>query len=134
MKKNKVLTGVVIGIAVIIIGIIAAMFATGKFNSLKSAFENETTSVIPAETTQPAFLQNPGRPKSVCPDSIVASEYNNYSETSANEISGFTEFGMNTVIFELTEDNGDKVSSLFESAKAKGLYHGIFRNFFHHHR
>ena len=125
MKKNKVLTGVVIGIAVIIIGIIAAMFATGKFNSLKSAFENETTSVIPAETTQPAFLQNPGRPKSVCPDSIVASEYNNYSETSANEISGFTEFGMNTVIFELTEDNADKVSSLFESAKAKGLYHGI---------
>ncbi len=125
MKKNKVLTEAIIGIAVVIIGIIAAMFATGKFNSLKSAFENETTSVMPAETTQSAFLQNPGRPKSVCPDSIVASVYNNYNESSAQEISRFAEFGMNTVIFELTENNADKVSALFESAKASGLYHGI---------
>ncbi len=125
MKKNKVLTGAIIGIAVVIIGIIAAMFATGKFNSLKSAFESETTSVMSEETTQPAFLQNPGRPKSICPDSIVASVYNNYSESSAQEIARFGELGMNTVIFELTESNADKVSSLFESAKASGLYHGV---------
>ena len=125
MKKTKILTGAVIGIAVIIIGIIAAMFATGKFNSLKEAFSNETAVEYTEETTMPVTMPTMGRPKSNQPESIVAAVYGEYSETSAQDLAGFEALGMNTVIFELTEENSTVVASLFDVAKSFNLYFGI---------
>lgn len=124
MKKNKILIAAIIGIAVIFIGIIAAMFATGKFNSLKDSFESESTTAAITEATQPNAAVS-GRPKSTQPASIVAAVYSEYSESSASELADFSKLGMNTVIFDLTEENADKVSSLLETAKTNGLYHGI---------
>lgn len=126
MKKNKILITAIIAIAVVFIGIIAAMFATGKFDSLKSSYDDETTVAATTETTQeqtaPAVS---GRPKSQRPDSVVASVYNSYSENSVYELSMFDSLGFNTVIFELTPDNGDKITPLLETAKTNSLYFGI---------
>lgn len=124
MKKNKILTGAIIGIAVVIIGIIVAMFATGKFNSLKENYDSETTTVT-AETTEESTLAVTGRPKSPRPDSVVASVYNSYSENSIHEIALFNGLGFNTVIFELTADNADKVEPLLGIAETNSLYYGI---------
>lgn len=124
MKKNKILIAAIASIAVVIIGIIAAMFATGKFGELKKAFEDETTSATQAETTQAATPVS-GRPKSTTPEAIVACEYSDYSEESENDLAGFEALGFNTVIFELTEDNADMVSALLETAQANSLYFGI---------
>ncbi len=125
MKKNRILIAAIIGIAVVIVGIIAAMFATGKFDSLKSNYENETTTASVTETTQEQTLAVSGRPKSQRPESVIASVYNSYSENSVNELAFFEGLGFNTVIFELTKDNGDKIIPLLETAKSRSLYFGI---------
>lgn len=124
MKKNKILITAIIGIAVVIVGIIAAMFATGKFDSLKSNYESETTTSA-VETTQEQTLAVSGRPKSQRPETVIASVYNSYSENSVNELAFFDGLGFNTVIFELTKDNGDKIVPLLETAKSHSLYFGI---------
>lgn len=124
MKKNKILIAAIASIAVVIIGIIVAMFATGKFSSLKKAFENETTTVTQAETTQ-AVVPVSGRSKSTVPESIVACEYSAYSENSEKDLSDFEDLGFNTVIFNLTAENSETVSALLEKAKSNSLYYGI---------
>lgn len=124
MKKNKALIAAIIAIAVVFIGIIAAMFATGKFNSLKDSFENESTTAAITETTQPDMIAS-GRPKTAQPSSIVAAVYTEYSENSASELANFAKLGFNTVIFDLNEENAATVSSLFEAAKANRLYYGV---------
>jgi len=111
MKKNKILIAAISGIAVIIIGIVVAMFATGKFSSLINSFESEPTTTVPAETTQ-AIIQVSGRPKSVKPESIIATEYSDYSESSAEDLAKFENLGFNTVIFELNSNNTETVASL----------------------
>ncbi len=125
MKKNKILIAAIIGIAVVIVGIIATMFATGKFDSLKSNYESETTTTAAVETTQKQTLPASGRPKSQKPESVIASVYNSYSENSVNELAFFDGLGFNTVIFELTKDNSDKITPLLETAKKYSLYFGI---------
>ncbi len=125
MKKNKVLIAAIIGIAVVFTGIIAAMFATGKFDSLKKNYNNETTTAAVTETTEEQTLAASGRPKSQRPGSVVASVYNSYSENSVHELALFESLGFNTVIFELTADNGDKIIPLLETAKNNSLYSGI---------
>ena len=124
MKKKKILIAAIAGIAVVIIGIVVAMFATGKFNELKKTFTDETTTVTQAETTQ-AVIPVSGRPKSTVPEAIVACEYSEYSEKSKNDLSEFEKLGFNTVIFDLTADNSEKVSALLETAKSNSLYFGI---------
>lgn len=124
MKKNKILIAAIACITVVIIGIIAAMFATGKFSSLKKAFEDEPVSTTQAETTQ-ADIPVSGRPKSTAPESIVAAVYSEYSENSETDLTGFEKLGFNTVIFELTAENAEKISALLESAKTNSLYFGI---------
>ena len=129
MKKNKILTAAIIGIAVVIVGIIAAMFVTGKFDSLKSNYETETTAVSVTETTQEQTVAVNSRPKSQRPETVIASVYNSYSEnTSEDKLASFGTLGFNTVIFELTKDNGDAVAPLLESAKNYSLYFGIKAN------
>jgi len=123
MRKNKILIASIASIAVVIIGIIAAMFATGKFTALKETFENETT-VTQAETTQNT-LPVAGRPKSATPEAIVACEYSEYTEKSGEDLLKFETLGFNTVIFELTPENAENVSSLLENAKTSSLYFGI---------
>ena len=125
MKKNKILIAAIIGIAVVIVGIIAAMFATGKFDSLRSNYENETTTASAVETTQEQTLPVSGRPKSQRPETVIASVYNSYSENSVYELALFDGLGFNTVIFELTKDNADKIIPLIETAKSHSLYFGI---------
>ncbi len=125
MKKNKILIAAIIGIAVVIVGIIAAMFATGKFDSLKSNYEIEITTPSVTEATQEQTLAVSGRPKSQRPESVIASVYNSYSENSVNELALFNGLGFNTVIFELTADNGEKIVPLLETAKKHSLYFGI---------
>lgn len=124
MKKKKILIAAIAGIAVVIIGIVAAMFATGKFNELKKTFENETTTVTQPETTQ-AVIPVSGRPKSTAPEAIVACEYSEYSEKSEKDLSEFKNLGFNTVIFDLTAENCENVSALLEAAKINSLYFGI---------
>lgn len=126
MKKNTILITAIVAIAVIFIGIIAAMFATGKFDSLKSSYGDETTAATTTETTQEQTASAvSGRPKSKRPESVVASVYNSYSESSVYELAMFNGLGFNTVIFELTPDNGDKIVPLLETAKTNSLYFGI---------
>lgn len=124
MKKNKILIAAIASIAVVIIGIVAAMFVTGKFGELKKAFEDETTTVTQVETTQEAIPAQ-GRPKSKVPEAIVACEYSEYSEKSTDELVEFNKLGFNTVIFNLTSDNAAEVSPLLEAAKSNSLYFGI---------
>ena len=125
MKNNKGLIIAIICIAVAIAGIVAAMILTGVFSqkdneetAVSTTAKIEETTVIPANT----------RPKSENPESIVAAVYNAYSEKSADEISAFGTFGLNTVIFELTEDNAKSVVSLIEKAKEAKLYFGVKAN------
>ncbi len=123
MKKDKILIGAIIAIFVVIIGIIAAMFATGKFSSFKKEDVTEITTTVPStETTQPSAS---GRPKTQAPASIVAAVYNEYSEKSASELADYMKLGFNTVIFELNEKNADKVAPLLETAKTNKLYYGV---------
>ncbi len=79
MKKTKILTAVIIGIAVVIVGILVAMFATGKFSSLKEAFTDTPVSTTQQEQTTEAPTVT-GRPKSALPESIVAAVYSEYSD------------------------------------------------------
>ncbi len=123
MKKNKILTGAIIGIVVIILAIIAAMFATGKFTELKESFEPQTTAPFTETTTQIAPVS--GRPKSAQPASIVAAVFSEYSENGAEELSNFAKHGFNTVIFDVNEESIANASALFETAKTNGLYFGI---------
>ena len=123
MKKDKVLIGSIIAIFVVIIGIIAAMFATGKFDSFKKEDVTEITTTVPVtETTQESAVS---RPKSQIPASVFASVFNDYSDKSAAELADFSKLGFNTVIFELNEENADKVAPLLETAKSNNLYFGI---------
>ncbi len=124
MKKNKILIAAIIGIAVVIIGIIAAMFATGKFSSLKENFSSETTAA-PIEQTAPTDAPVSGRPKSALPASVVASVYSEYTENSVAELAAFGNYGFNTVIFDLTAENAPAVAALLDAARANGLYFGI---------
>ena len=124
MKKNRILIVAIIGVAVAFIGIIAAMFATGKFDSLKKDGAEETTFTV-TETTTEATVAVSGRPKSKRPETVVASVYSSYSESSALELALFEGLGFNTVIFELTEENADTVAPLFEVAKENSLYFGV---------
>ncbi len=123
MKKNKVLIGFIIGIFVVIVGIIAAMFATGKFGAFKKEAVTQATTLPVTETTTEAPVQ--GRPKTQTPASIVATVYSDIAENSASDIINFTKLGFNTVIFDLTEENAVNVASLIESAKSAGIYSGI---------
>lgn len=125
MKKNKILIAAIIGVAVAFIGIIVAMFATGRFDSLKKDNNGETTASAVTETTTEAPLAVSGRPKSQRPETVVASVYSSYSENSALELGLFKDLGFNTVIFELTEENGDTVAPLLETANENSLYYGI---------
>lgn len=126
MNKNKFLTASLIAIAVVIVGIVIAMFATGKFDSLKEGYKSsETLSTEVTETTVEQTLAVSGRPKSQRPDTVVASVYNSYSENSVHELALFNGLGFNTVIFELTADNETKIIPLFETAKSHSLYYGI---------
>lgn len=128
MKKNKILIAFIVGIAVVIIGIIAAMFATGKFSSLLKNFENETTTQTQVQTTEPATSAS--RPKTEKPESIIASVYSEYSEKSVTELAEFEKLGFNTVIFDLTKENSAEVAALLESAKENNLYFGIRADIF----
>ncbi len=123
MKKNKFLIGAIIGIVVVILAIIAAMFATGKFRELKESFEPQTTAPFTETTTQ--IIPVSGRPKSTQPASIVAAVFSEYSENGAAELSKFEERGFNTVIFDMNEKNAATVAGLFEAAKANALYFGV---------
>lgn len=123
MKKEKILIGFIIGIFVVIVGIVAAMFATGKFDAFKKEEVTQTTAAPVTEITTEAPVQ--GRPKTQTPASIVATVYSEYSDASASDISNFAKLGFNTVIFELTEENADKVASLIETAKSFNIYSGI---------
>lgn len=124
MKKNTTLIISISIIAVLITSIIIAMFATGKFGDLIKQFKDETTTVT---QTEPETAVNPdtSRPKTAVPDSIVACEYSEYSESSAEDLAEFKKFGFNTVIFALTADNSETVASLLEVAKLNELYFGI---------
>ncbi len=122
MKKDKILKGFIIGILVIIIAIVAAMFTTGKFDVFKKEKVTEPTTIPVTETTT---VPVSGRPKTQVPSSIVAAVYSEYTDKSSSEIAEFLKFGFNTVIFDLTEENADKVASLLETAKANKLYFGI---------
>ncbi len=124
MKRNKILIAAIIGIAVVIIGILAAMFATGKFSSLKENFGSETTSAS-IQQTVPTSAAVTGRAKSAQPASIVAAVYSEYSANSAAELAGFGKYGFNTVIFDLTAENASSVASLLDAAKANSLYFGV---------
>ena len=99
MKKNKILIISIIAVAVLIVGIITAMFLTGRFDSLKESFADETTAADITETTDET-LPVQGRPKTSAPDSIVAAVYSELSDNSSEELSGFSKLGFNTVIFE----------------------------------
>lgn len=125
MKKNKILIASIIAVAVLFAGILTAMFATGRFDSLKSAYENEPTVFADIEVTEPTTVLNVGRPKSVIPESIVAAVYSEYKENYSVELARFEELGMNTVIFELTESNASAVASMIETVKALNVFHGI---------
>ncbi len=125
MKKTKILTAVTIGIAVIIIGIIVAMFVTGKFDSLKKNFTDETTTTVQTETTTQPIIDS-GRSKTAVPESVVAAVYPEYSDKSGSELASFEKSGFNTVIFALTESNASDVAPLLESAKASSLYYGVY--------
>lgn len=122
MKKDKILIASIITIFVLIIGIVAAMFATGKFDVFKKEEVTETTTAPLTETTLPPVS---GRPKSQVPSSIVAAVFNEYSDKSAEGLAAFSKFGFNTVIFELNEKNAEKVAQLFETAKSNNLYFGV---------
>ena len=124
MKKNKLLIAATVFVAVAIAAIITVMFATGKFNSLKNNFGDETTAAEPS-TTEQQELPAQGRPKTSAPDSIVAAFYDSYSENSSSELSNLQNFGFNTVIFSLTEENGAEVSALFDFAKQNKLMFGV---------
>ena len=124
MKKTKILTAVIIGIAVVIIGILVAMFATGKFSSLKEAFTDTPVSTTQQEQTTEAPTVT-GRPKSALPESIVAAVYSEYSDNSGADLSGFGKNGFNTVIFELTAENANQVASLIGIAAENSLYFGV---------
>ena len=67
MKKNKLLIAATVFVAVAIAAIITVMFATGKFNSLKNNFGDETTAAEPS-TTEQQELPAQGRPKTSAPD------------------------------------------------------------------
>ena len=123
MKKDKILIGAIIGILVVIIAIVAAMFATGKFDVFKKDGTTETTAIPVTETT--TEIQPTGRPKTPVPSSIVAAVYSDYSETDNSELANFAKLGFNTVIFDVNEENTDKVAALLETAKVLNLYHGI---------
>ncbi len=127
MKKNKILIAAIIGVAVVFIGIVSAMFVTGRFDSLKEGFDSPatTTDVAVSETTEAPTQAVAGRPKSQRPESVVASVYDSYSENSMYELELFDALGFNTVIFELTADNGDKIVPLLEIADSNSLYYGI---------
>lgn len=125
MKKNKILIASIIGVAVAFIGIIVAMFATGKFDSLKKDSGNETTTAAVTETTTENPLTVSGRPKSQRPETVVASVYSSYSENSALELALFEGLGFNTVVFELSDENAETVAPLLETAKSNSLYYGI---------
>lgn len=114
-----------IGIAVAIVSIIAVMFATGKFDSLKKDVTAETATSAVTETTSEAPVTATGRPKSQRPETVVASVCSSYSENSMLELALFEGMGFNTVIFELTADNSETVAPLLAEAKNKSLYHGI---------
>ena len=125
MKKNNILIASMIGVAVAFIGIIVAMFATGKFDSLKKNTADETTASAVTEITTEAPVAVSGRPKSQQPETVIATIYSAYSENSAYELAMFEDIGFNTVIFELTNDNGDKVVPLLAEAEKNSLYYGI---------
>lgn len=122
MKKDKILIGSIIGIFFVIIAIIAAMFATGKFDVFKKDNITETTTIPLTETTAAPVS---GRPKTQSPASIVAAVYSEYGDNSASELANFAKLGFNTVIFELNEENADKVSAILDTAKGNNLYFGI---------
>ena len=122
MKKDKILIGSIIAIFVVIIGIVTAMFATGKFDVFKKEEVTEEQTTIPVtETTQ---VPVSGRPKTQAPASIVASVFKEYDNTSATRLAEFSKLGFNTVIFEMNEENADKVAPLLELARANNLYFG----------
>ncbi len=125
MKKNKILITAIIAIAVVFIGIIAAMFATGKFSSLKNNFgdNDEVTATVTEASTLPQSQVS--RPKSQRPDTVVAATYSSYSENSALELSLFESNGFNTVIFNLTKDNAQSVAGLLAVAEKNRLYYGV---------
>ncbi len=124
MKKTKILTAVIIGIAVVIIGILVAMIATGKFTSLKDAFTDTPVSTTQPETTTEVITVT-GRPKSALPEAIVAAVYYGYSDKSAADLAQFDKNGFNTVIFELTAENITDVAALLETAAENSLYFGV---------
>lgn len=124
MKNNKAIIISIICTVVAIAGIITALVLTGKF---KKDDKNETakTTAAATQTEETTALPAVTRPKSQKPDSIVAAVYGSYSDKSAAELAGFEKLGFNTVIFELTAENGETVVPLTESAKAAKLYFGI---------
>ncbi len=121
MKNSKALIAAIISIAVLIVGITAAIILTNIFSDKNE--EEATTAQVSTTAEQQAIL--PSRPKSAKPDSIVAAVYSSYSEESVSETALFKDNGFNTVIFELTAENAEQVKPLLTAAKDNGLYFGV---------
>lgn len=128
MKNNKGLIIAIICVIVAIVGIVTAMVLTNVFAKDKEENESVATTLSEATSTEEektSSIPAVTRPKTKRPDSVATAIYANYSDKSAAEIANYINYGFNTVIFELTADNCEKVIPLIESAKNAKLYFGV---------
>lgn len=129
MKNNKGLIIAIICIIVAMVGVVTAMVLTNVFAKDKEENESVITTVSDTtwreETEKTDDVTAVTRPKTKRPDMAVTAIYSVYSDKSDAEIANYINYGFNTVIFELTADNAEKIIPLIESAKNAKLYFGI---------
>lgn len=127
MKNNKGLKIAIICIVVAMVGVVTAMILTGIFSKDKEDNNGKSSAAtqVTQQNEEPTVLHAVTRPKSKKPDSVVAAVYSSYTDKSEAEFAEFQKFGFNTVIFELTAENSDKVVALLETAKTAQLYFGV---------
>lgn len=124
MKKNKALAITVACVGVIITALVILMATTGKFSALIKHFsDEETTSQVAVESTTAA--PSVARPKTKKPAQPVAVLIESCTDETAQSISAFGDYGFNTAVFDLTDENADIVKALLSEARGAGIYSGV---------
>ncbi len=121
MKKKEIIFITVIGSIILALGVLGSLVLRGVIGPGKE--ENTEKQISSDTSTTVAVVKE--RKKGEAPVSPVALLFDSETDTSPYSFSLLGDFGVNSVIFNLTQANADTVASMLALAQTNGIYTGV---------
>ena len=124
MKKKEIILISVIGSIILALGVLGSLVLRGVIGPDKGNTEKQT-----APDSSTAVAINEQKEKDEEPVSPVALLFDAEKDSSPYSFSLLGDFGVNSVIFNLTEKSKETVESMLSLAKSSGLYAGAVASY-----